>query len=245
MKYFRILLAGLAVLGTALLVSYWAAPAIADPLASPHYTFQETSLGGTGLLGASSANYQALESASILGVGNSDSTGYILEAGNQTTGDPALTFAITTSNVSFNQNFSAGTTSTATATFQVLDYTSYGYTVQIFGSVPTFGGHDISALASPTQPATGVDQFGINLVANTNPASLGANPDNGQFGYGEAHTNYNTSNFYIYNSGDIIADGPKSSGLTNYTISFIVDVGGLDPAGAYTSGQMLLCTATY
>lgn len=234
-----LILVGLLVLGR------MAPPVLADPLSSPHYTFQETSLGGTGLLGASSANYQAAGTGSILGLGTLNSADFILQAGNQTSGEPALTFAVTSSAVSFNAPFSAGSTSTATATFQVLDYTSYGYIVQIFGTAPTYGSYTIAPLTSPTPPSTGIDQFGINVVANTSPASLGANPDNGQFGYGEAHTGYNTSNNYQYNSGDIIADGPKSSGLTNYTISFIVDVQGRDTAGQYTSGQVLLCTATY
>jgi hypothetical protein len=236
---------GLYLLIGVLVMGYRASPVLADPLTSSHYQFQETSLGGTGLLGASSANYQAAGTGSILGLGALNSSDFILQAGNQTTGDPALAFAVNSAGISFNSLFSAASTATATATFQVADYTSYGYIVQIIGTPPVNGSHTITALATAAQPTTGTDQFGINVVANTLPSSLGANPNNGQFGFGQAAANYNTPNFYRYVSTDTIALGTKSSGLTTYTISFIVDVSGLTPGGQYTSGQTLLCTATY
>jgi hypothetical protein len=100
-------------------------------------------------------------------------------------------------------------------------------------------------MSSAALSQAGIEQFGINVVANTLPLSLGVNPDNGQFGFGQAASNYNTSNNYRYVSGDTIAVGPKSSGQTTYTISYIINVNALTPGGIYTGGQTLLCTGTY
>jgi len=216
----------------------------ADPLKSTNYQFIEQSVGGSGSVGSQSANFQADSAIGILGLGNSASTNIQVNAGNITTNDPALYFSVNSGNVSFG-DFSAGTAATSTATFQVLDYTSYGYIVQIIGNPPSKGAHTLTAMSTTGPSVVGIEQFGINTVANTLPISLGANPDNGQFGYGQAATNYNTSNNYRYVSGETIALGPKSSGLTAYTISYIINVNSLTPGGLYTGGQTLLCTGTY
>ena len=143
-------------------------------------------------------------------------------------------------------SFSPSTTSTATAQFAVIDYTSYGYIVQIAGSPPTNSyGYQIKPLTANGSPNAGTEQYGINLVANTNPISFGSNPNYGQFGFGSVATNYNTANSYRYDSNDEIAYSSKSSGETVYTISYIVDVSPLTPGGQYISAQSLICTGTY
>ena len=91
----------------------------------------------------------------------------------------------------------------------------------------------------------GVEQFGINLVANTSPTSLGVNPDNGQFGYGSVMPNYATPDNYRYVPGETIARAVKNSGVTVYTISYIANVAPLTPGGIYTSNQTLIVTGTY
>jgi len=216
----------------------------ADSLKSANYQFVEQSLGGSGLVGSQSASFQADQAVGILGLGNSASTNIQINAGNITTNDPALTFAVNSGDVNFG-DFSPSTAATATATFSVIDYTSFGYIVQIIGNPPSHAGHTITAMSSTAPSQTGIEQFGINLVANTSPTSLGANPDNGQFGYGQASSNYNSPNNYRYVSGETIAQGNKSSGQTNYTISYIINVSSLTPGGQYTGGQTLLCTGTY
>lgn len=229
-------------------VMYWVvSPAFAAPLQSTHYTFEETSLGGLGSTDPQSANYQNVQSSGAeLGLGTSTSTSYQLEAGNTTTKDPALTFAITDANPSFGP-FSSAAAATATATFLVIDYTSYGYIVQVIGNPPSNAetGHTITAMSTTGATNAGVEQFGMNLVANTSPVSLGANPDHGQFGFGSAATGYDTPNNYRYVSGETIASAPQSSGQTTYTISYIVNVTSLTPGGQYSANQTLICTGTY
>ncbi len=218
----------------------------ANASSSPNYQLIETQLGGNGSIGAQSSSYQAQESGAVIGIGTSAGTTYQVQAGHETTPDPALSFAILSPNPSFG-TFSPTSTATATSEFEVSDYTSYGYEVQISGTPPTgANGHQIKALSSNSAPVVGSEQFGLNLVANTNPITFGANPNFGQFGSsGFVATNYNTPNSYRFNSGEEIAYGTKSSGLTEYTISYIVNVTDITPGGQYTSIQNITCTATY
>jgi hypothetical protein len=212
---------------------------------SSGYQLIETSIGGNGSINTQSANYKAQESGAIIGVGTSVGTNYQVKAGHETTGAPALSFAILSANPSFG-SFSPTSTSTATSQFAVIDYTSYGYVVQIFGSPPTNAyGHQITPLSTNASPTVGQEQYGLNLVANTDPTNFGANPNFGQFGTGDVATNYNTPNSFRFDNGDEIAYAPKSSGETIYTISYIVDVSNLTPGGQYVSTQNIVCTGTY
>lgn len=220
------------------------APALATPPSSANYQFQETSIGGTGVLNTQSANYQAAGTAGVLGIGSSASTNLQIYAGNNTTGDPALSFTIPTGAVNLGI-FSPATTATATTTFEIVNYTSYGYVVQILGTAPSYGSNTIDPMTTTGPSQASQEQFGINLVANTSPISLGANPILGDFGFGSASANYGTPNNYRFVSGETIASAPKSSGKTIYTISYIVNVGSLTPGGQYTANQTVLVIGTY
>lgn len=214
------------------------------PLQSPNFRFEESVIGGGGLMQSNSANYQATSSIGENATGAAASTGFQVQAGNKTSPDPVLTFTVDTSTANFG-NFSASSTATATANFSVSNYTSYGYAVQVLGEPPKNGPTTITAMSSSDSSISGLKQFGMNLVANTEPFSLGANPNQGQFGFGVAAPNYGTSNMYRFVSGETIATAPKSSGVTAYTISYIVNVDGLTPGGQYTAKQTLVCTGTF
>lgn len=211
---------------------------------SSNYKFDETSLGTSSLIESSSANFQGRTGAGDLGVGNAASSNFQVEAGSQTSPDPVLAFAIEDSSGDFG-NFSATEATVATTSFSVTNYTSYGYVVQVEGTPPTNGTHVIDALTTTSTPTTGTEQFGLNLVANTIPSSVGANPNNGDFGFGEAANNYDVTNQFRFVSGDIIAQAPKSSGKTIYTISYLVNVEALTPGGQYRSNQTVIVTGTY
>ena len=228
----------------ALSVSCGATAVYAEFLQSQNYRFDETIIGVGDLNQSSSANFQATNATGDLAIGNSSSSSYQVEAGSQTTPDPTLSFNISNGNVNFG-SFSATSATVTTAQFSVINYTSYGYVVQIIGNSPKNSSHTISAMSTtgPSQP--GNEQFGINLVANTSPASFGANPDNGQFGFGTVASNYGTPNNYRYVSGETIALAPKSSGITIYTISYLVNVNSLTPGGQYSGNQTIIITGTY
>jgi hypothetical protein len=216
----------------------------AAELQSANFRFDETSIGAGGLIQSSSNSFQAGTAIGDLGVGNSASSNFQIEAGSKTTDDPALAVAFINANANFG-DFSATTPATTTATFSVSNYTSFGYVVQIVGSPPSDGSHTITAMSTTAGSSPGTEQFGINLVANTSPTSFGANPDQGQFGFGVAATNYNTANQFRFVSGETIASAPKSSGVTIFTISYLVNVGTRTPGGQYTSNQTIVVTGTY
>jgi hypothetical protein len=192
---------------------------------------------------SNSANYVGRDSIGDLGVGTSASNNYQVQAGSTTTYNPSLSVSIGGASVGFN-SFSASGPTTTTANFSVLNYTSYGYVVQLAGNPPSNGSTTINAMATTGPSVAGTSQFGINLVANTSPVSVGANPDTGQFGFGSASANYGTSNQYRYVSGETIAQSTKSSGLTTYTITYLINVAPLTPGGIYTSNQTLIITGT-
>lgn len=221
-----------------------ASAASVGALESSNYRIDESAISTGNLLQSSSANYKALDGINDLAIGNSASSNYQVNAGTKTDPYPWLSVIILSSNASFGV-LSPATASTATASFSVVNYTSYGYVVQIEGSTPKNGAHTLPAMTTESSQA-GIEQFGMNLVANTQPTNpLGANPDNGQFGYGTVNANYATTNTFHYSDGSIIASAPKSSGVTTYTISYVMNVQPLTPGGKYQTGQSLVVTGTY
>lgn len=216
----------------------------ADTLQSSHYQFDESVLGSGGVIQSNSASYQSAISIGDTAIGTSASTSYQTQAGSVTSPDPTLSFIVTNGTANFG-SFSPGAAAVATTSFTVSDYTSYGYVVQILGAPPSNGSHTLPAMSTTGPSQAGTEQFGINLVANTLPSSVGANPALGQFGFGAASANYGTSNQYRYVSGETIASAPKSSGVTTYTISYIVNVTSLTPGGQYGGNEVIVCTGTY
>ncbi|NCU37604.1 hypothetical protein EOL96_00880 [Candidatus Saccharibacteria bacterium] len=239
-----------AILGVCILVT--APRAYAETLQSTNYQFSEPTVGAGSLTQSSSASYIGQSGIGDLGVGNSASSNFQINAGSQTSPDPVLSVSIASNTADFG-NFSASDASTTTASFTIINYTSYGYAVQLTGSPPSYSGHTLTAMTTTSPSQSGIEQFGINMVANTLPISFGDNPDNGDFGFGQVgsgplspdYANYSTPNEYRYVPGEIIASAPKSSGETIYTISFLANVSGVTPSGKYLSNQILIVTGTY
>ncbi|MGH9856421.1 MAG: hypothetical protein ACRD4B_01125, partial [Acidobacteriota bacterium] len=152
---------------------------------------------------------------------------------------------------------STSATATATASFSVLNYTSYGYIVNVVGNPPAAGSYTLAGITTdPTDPNStsqqGVEQFGINLVRNIDflgvGNDLGADPaqvPDGTFSFGSVTTNYSVPGRFHYVPGETIASAPKSSGQTDYTISYIVNVSTDSGGGQYTGSQTIVCTGTY
>ena len=227
----------------------FASPAFASQaLQSPSYRFDESSIGTGGLMEGSSSNFKVQSSTGDIAIGTSASSNFRVDSGTQTSPDPTLTFSMDTPLANFG-NFSAATASTSTTTFSVINYSSYGYVVQLVGPPPKYGSNEIAPMTATAASQPGIEQFGVNLVANTSPTSFGANPDNGtapnNFGFGTVAANYGTPNQFRYVSGETIASAPKSSGKTLYTMSYLINVSNLTPAGNYKSDQTLVVTGTY
>ena len=244
MAKWKVCMLGVSLMVLGLLASMVAVTFADSDLNSAHYHLDESLVGGGGLVQSSSPSFQSREDIGSAAVGDSSSTNFQIDSGHITPAYPALIFGITNNNATFN-DFSPAAAATATSTFQVSDYTSYGYVVQIIGDPPQSGPHTITAMASDDVSRPGTEQFGINLVHNTSPTSFGADPDHGQFGFGSAAINYDTPNNFRYVQGETIVSAPKSSGVTTYTISYIVNVTSITPGGSYTSNQELICTGTF
>jgi len=106
----------------------------------------------------------------------------------------------------------------------------------------------MTAPSTPTASSSGTEQFGINLVANTSPATFGSNPaqiPNSTFSFGQAASGYNTPNLYKYVNGDTVASSSSSSGETDYTISYIFNISSTTPGGTYTMNHVLVATSTF
>lgn len=227
-------------------------PKLALAATSSNFSIQEDFLGSGGVIDSSSTNYRSFDTVGGVGVGDSTgpnvpTSGYQSQSGYTTTNDPSLSFIINTSSVSLG-TLSTSTAKTGTATFSVLNYVSSGYIVQVVGNTPSNGSHNLTNLSSQTASSAGTEQFGINLVANTSPATFGADPvqqPSTSFSYGTAASGYNTTNVYKYVNGNTIANASRQSGKTDYTISYIANISISTPNGSYSGSQTLVCTGTY
>ena len=125
---------------------------------------------------------------------------------------------------------------------------TYQGTTLLNGSTPI---PEIGAVAEASAPSTG--QFGINLVANTTPAS-GMDIDEASDGTNlkaAALSPYNTADQFAFvaNSAEDIASssnggaGPSNSQIM--TVTYMVNVPGNQPAGVYQTTITYVCTAYF
>lgn len=208
-------------------------------------------MGSGGALNDCSSSYCAKESSSETTVGKTSSSSYQAQAGFNTNRSPSLTLIVNATNVNLGVLHS-GTTATTTATFSVESYLTSGYVVTTDSPPPQDSGYSLHALTTAAASNSSQEQFGMNLVANTTacgaPANFGSNPvqvPSSAYSFGQAANGYNTCGLFQYNDGNIIADSPKSSGQTNYTISYIFNVTNLTPAGVYSFNQVLVATSKF
>src|SRR5205085_4871536 len=100
----------------------------------PNYQIDESFIGPGGALESNSTNYQTAPGGQSIGnaggAGDSGSTNYQTQSGTTTTSDPSLACVTNTSSANFGA-LSTSVVATATASFSVLNYTSYRYVVQI------------------------------------------------------------------------------------------------------------------
>jgi hypothetical protein len=226
---------GLLGTGTAVLVMAVVVPVFAQS-SSTNYKLEESFFGTGGELDASSTSYKAKQSAGETAVGNASSANYQFNAGFNTTDQPLLEFAVNGGIYDLGI-LDAASTGTAVAAFSVRSYLSAGYIVTAKGASPSTTAGAAHTLAPMTAAGSspGTEQFGINLVANTNP-SIGSNPSqvpDSTFSFGSAASDYANPNIFKFLDGDTIAFSPKSSGQTNYALSIIANISRDTPAGQY------------
>ena len=225
-------------------------PSVAAQYSSTNYQSNEVFFGTGGDLDTSSPNYKAQSAVGGLGVGDYSSTNYRAYSGFITPNEPFLEFNINTTTVNLG-NLSTASTQTGTATFHVRAYLDSGYTIQTMSQPPTVTGTTATLAPMTSQGASsaGTEQFGINLRANTLPATFGADPvpmPDSSFASGIAATGYNTVNQYKYSVGDVVAQSNTTGwGMTVYTMSYIANIAELSEAGEYIMIHDLVVVATY
>ncbi len=237
--------------GFGVFIALLSIPAIASAqLASPNYSVDEIFMGSGGELEACSDSFCSQQSVGGTG-GEASSENYGIMAGFGTPDEPTLSLV-----VNGNTNIDLGVlneTSTAAAStgFTVASYLSEGYVVRVHGSPPTNvsgqRSHALTAISGASESVPGTEQFGINLVANSNPG-IGTNPvqqpDN-SFSYGLPSTGYDQVNYFKYVDGDIIAESNEESGQTDYTMSIIANKATSTPGGRYRTVLVIQAVATF
>lgn len=215
---------------------------------SPNYKVDETQFGSGGGVNDCSTSYCANTSVGGVGVGTTSSTNYSAAAGFIKPEEEFLEFVVSTSSVDLG-TLSTGSTSTGQASFYVRAYLNSSYTVVTRGNPPTNSGHALVAKSTQALPVIGTEEFGINVVANTQPTTFGANPapqPNSTFANGQAAPGYELTNQFKYAVGDTVARTTTTSqGRTDYTMSYIADVSTITPGGKYVMNQDLIVVATY
>ena len=237
----------LVLIGAGLLLSMGAS--VSAQYSGTTYKIEEAQVGAAGSDNElSSGTYQGRATAGDTGVGIVNGTNYQAVSGFTTSETPELEVIA----VLLNLNLGDASTSTAltgTSTFSIRTYLASGYVVYLTGAPPTQeSGYAFTALGSPTASAVGSEQFGINLVANTAPVTVGANPvqrPDDTFSFGVANTGYNTANQYKYVNGDAVASSPTSSGKTDYTITYLVNISTITRAGTYVFSHSINAVSTF
>jgi len=214
---------------------------------SSNYQVNEVFFGSGGELNACSSNYCSKQSAGETVVGGSSSANYQARGGFNTNRDPYIEFTVSNTNLNLGV-LSKTSTATANATFSVKTYLAYGYSVVNSSDPPTYGSYIMKNLTIPTASTVGTEQFGINLAANTIPTTFGANatqnPSN-TFSFGQVAASYSSPNYFLYNKGDTIAYSTSSSGFTDYTLSYIFNIGPGTPGGFFNFSHVIVATGTY
>jgi hypothetical protein len=142
--------------------------------------------------------------------------------------------------------FSTTVPTSGTSVMAASTNASSGYSITINGGTLTCascaGTPTIGALAAQTASNPGTAQFGTNLKLNTAP-SVGADVTGS--GSGAPTSNYGTADSFRFVSGDSVAAAAGASAANKYTVSYVVNVPGDQPAGIYTATMTYICTATY
>lgn len=225
--------------------------AYAQVPSSSNYSVPESGFSTGSEIDANSASFNARTSIGDLGIGISESGSYIGFGGFITPDEEYVELIIPVTTIDMGV-LDPGTPGTGTATISARTYLNNNYIIVSPRDPPSNeSGEQIDPITTAAAFSSAVEQFGMNLVANTSPVVQGANPsrqpvDDGTFAFGEAAPGYNTPNNYQYNAGDVIARSvTRGYGETDYTISYMLNVTPTTPAGLYRMEQDLVITATF
>jgi hypothetical protein len=213
---------------------------------SNNYGVDQAYFGTGGELEMTSNNYKSSAGVGDSASGSVEGVQFTGQAGSPTSTEPLLEFIVGGIDDDHGVIDSSETYYGSTNVW-VRTYNGSGYNIQLTGDPPTQAVHTIPGLASPTTSQTNVEQFGVNLKNNATP-DIGADPvqipDN-TFSYGVPAPDYDTADLFKYVDGDIIAQSTTASGETQYTLSYILNINELTPAGRYAAEISVVVSAKF
>ena len=117
-----------------------------------------------------------------------------------------------------------------------------GYSVTVQGTTLTSGNNEITALLANDISRPGTSQFGLNLRSNSAPA---VGSDVTGPGTAQPSANYAQANFFRFVSGETLVSTPGTSDVRLFTVSYIANINGAQPAGIYVSTLTYICLANF
>ena len=139
-------------------------------------------------------------------------------------------------------DFSPTATRSGTSVMQAQTNAANGYSITVNGTTLSSGVNTIPGLAAQSASTLGVSQFGLNVRANSVPA-VGSDPTG--VGSGTFSTNYGTANAFRFVTGDGVAQAAVPTNANTFKSSYIVNIGGAQAAGVYTTTMTYICTASF
>ncbi len=139
-------------------------------------------------------------------------------------------------------NFSSAVASEAQTQMVAGTNADSGYFISVNGNTLTSGTNVIPGLATGDVSRPGTSQFGMNLVANTDPA-VGQAPNG--LGTGLPSAGYNTSNIYKFVNGNTVAIANQPDNARRYTTSYIANVAKAQAPGVYVATLTYIATGSF
>lgn len=138
--------------------------------------------------------------------------------------------------------FSPNKTSTGQTQFLVATNADFGYTIRALGTTLTSGTNTLPALGTSDISRRGTSQFGLNLRANSSPAT---GTDVQGSGVGVIAADYNQPNLYKFLSGDVLVSAIDPDPYRLFTVSYIANVNKNQAPGVYVSTLQYIALASF
>jgi hypothetical protein len=157
--------------------------------------------------------------------------------------DYYLTLSVGSNSINLG-TLSSSLATAASHTMNVDTNATNGFSVTLTGNTLTSGVNTIDGIgATAAASAPGSEQFGINLVANANPA-IGADPA-GAAPIGSAANQYREADKFAFNNGAVIATSSVPINPTVFTVSYLTNISNSSVAGSYNTTLTYSATANF
>ena len=159
----------------------------------------------------------------------------------------------TAGTISFDRLFSPTDTAIAESKMAASTNAGFGYSIAVHGTTLESGSNSIAAMSDgsggPTTSIQGTPQFGLNLVENLTTADVPFGSELTQSGgilyTGAPAADYGTAESFKYADGDAVAASTGGSDAQIYTVAYMANVPGSQPAGTYATTLTYICTPTF